>query len=147
MIISPLRALAGLPSISMLTRSSAMFLPRVFGLCRAPAGARAHQAAAVVYVVLELVAVMLDEALHRPSGGIAEGADGVAFDLLRDVHQHVQVFLPALAVLDALDDPVHPAGAFAARRALAAGFGIVEARDALQHLHHAGGLVHHHHRT
>src|SRR5580698_6016116 len=145
MIISPLRAFAGLPSISMLTRSSAMFLPRVLGLCRAPAGARAHQAAAVVYVVLELVAVMLDEALHRPGGGVAEGTDGMALDLLRDVHQHVQVFLPALAVLDALDDPVHPAGAFAARRALAAGFRIVEARDALQHIHHVVVFCYRHH--
>ena len=37
---------------------------------------------------------------------------------------------------------VHPAGALAARRALAAGLGHVEARDALEHPHHAGGLVH-----
>src|SRR5690242_5555838 len=106
MIISPLRALAGLPSISMLTRSSDM--------CSLDSGGRASgtgpdEAAAVVDVVLELLAVVLDEALYRPGGGVAEGADGVAFYLLGDVHQHVQVFLPALAVLDALDHAVHPA--------------------------------------
>ena len=43
------------------------------------------------------------------------------------------------------DDAVEPAGAFAARRALAARLGVVEARDALEHAHHAGGLVHHDH--
>ena len=42
-------------------------------------------------VVLELVPVMLDEALHRPRRGVAERADRVPFDLVRDVDQHVDV--------------------------------------------------------
>ena len=37
-----------------------------------------------------------------------------------DVEQ-VEVLVPALAVLDAVDHALQPAGAFAARRALAAG--------------------------
>ena len=41
--------------------------------------------------------------------------------------QQVQVFDGAVAFGDALEHPVHPAGAFAAGRALAAGLVIVEA--------------------
>src|SRR5690348_15757002 len=142
MIISPLRALTGLPSSSMLTRSSAILSLR--SGCAA-AGTGAHEAAAIVDVVLEFLTVVLDEALYRPSGGVAESTDGVPFDLLRYIHQHVQVLLTALTLLDALDDPVHPTSPLAAGGALAAGLGVVETRDALQHPYHACGLIHHHH--
>ena len=40
-----------------------------------------------------------------------------------------------------------PAGAFAARRALAAGFFKIKIRQALQRFHHASGFVHHDHRA
>ena len=53
-------------------------------------------AALVLDHVLELVAEVLDEALHRPRGGVAERADRVAFDLVRDVDEHVDVGLRAL---------------------------------------------------
>src|SRR5215831_16870585 len=32
---------------------------------------------------------MAQQPLHRPGGAVAERADGVAFDLLRHLHQHV----------------------------------------------------------
>ncbi len=54
-------------------------------------------ATAVLDHVLELVPEVLHEALHRPRGRVAERADGVAFDLVRDVDQHVEVVLDALA--------------------------------------------------
>ena len=41
---------------------------------------------------------------------------------------------------DALDDVVHPGGALATRRALPAGFVAVEAREHVQHAHHARAL-------
>src|SRR5215471_17770712 len=123
MIISPFRASTGTPSISMLTRSSAMFSGR-------PRAERVgHQApSAVVDDVLELVAVMLEEALHRPGGGVAEGADGVSLDAIGDVEQQPELLAPRLARQHPLQQPVHPAGALAARRALAAGLRHVEAR-------------------
>src|SRR5688572_23521494 len=115
---------------------------------RRPAPLARHDAAAAMLDhVLELVPVMLHEALHRPGGGIPKGADGVTLDLVGHIHQHVQIVLAALAGEDSLDEAIHPASTLAARRALPAGLGVVEARDALQYAYHAGGLVHHDHRT
>ena len=54
---------------------------------------------------------------------------------------------PALAVVDAVDHAVQPAGAFAARRALAAALVHVEVREAQQRLDHAARVVHHDHRA
>src|SRR3546814_701262 len=55
---------------------------------------------------------------------------------------YTTLFRSGLAVHDARHHPVHPAGAFAARRALATAFLEIEARDALAGPHHAGGFVH-----
>ena len=57
----------------------------------------------------------------------------------------VDVLGPALAGDDAVDDPVHPAHALAARRALAAGLVVVEAQHHLQQPHHARALGDHDH--
>ena len=51
------------------------------------------------------------------------------------------------AALDAVDHAPQPAGAFAARRALAARLLVVEVRQAQQRLHHAARLVHDDHRA
>src|SRR6185312_16969718 len=135
MIISPLRALTGLPLISTLTNSSAM-------LCRPRSELVRHDAAAaVIHHVLELVPEMLEEALHRPRRRVPERADGVALDAVGDIDEERELLAPRLAREHPLEQPVHPARALAAGCALAAGFRHVEARDALQHSHHAGGLV------
>src|SRR5690348_9845379 len=130
MIISPLRALTGLPLISTLTNSSAM-------LCRPRSElVRDDAAAAVIDHVLELVAEMLEEALHRPGRGIAERADGVPFDTVGDIDEERELLAPRLAGEDPLQQPVHPARALATGRALTAGFRHVEPRDALEDPHH-----------
>src|SRR5512139_1240519 len=134
MIMAPLRALTGTPSTSMLTSSS--LIPS----CRA--AARLDDAVAVLDVVLELVPEMSDEALHGPRRRVAERADSVSLDVVGDAHQHIHVFLAALARQDPRERAVEPAGALAARRALAAGLHVIEAREALEHAHHVGGLVH-----
>src|SRR5262245_31163125 len=85
-----------------------------------------HAALLVLDVVDELVAEVLDEALHRQRGGVAERADRASRDVVRDVVEQIQVLHAALAVLDAVDHPVEPAGAFAARRALPARFLEIE---------------------
>src|SRR5215469_9135465 len=143
MTVSPLCACTGTPSTTILTRSSAMSVSvgaRSGGL--RPWGLGHEAASAVVDHVLELVTVMLEEALHRPGGGIAERADGVSLDVVRHIEQEPQLLAPRLPGEHAPEHAVHPAGALAARRALPARLRHVEARDALEHPHHAGGLVH-----
>jgi hypothetical protein len=103
--------------------------------------------AAVLDHVGELVPEMLQEALHRPGRRVAERADRVALDLVGDLHQQVEVGQLALPGQDPAQHAREPAGALAARRALAAGFGHVEARDALEHSNHAGRFVHDDHRA
>src|SRR6185503_1609798 len=140
MSISPLRASSGAPFTSMRMVSVLMSADSAVS-CSHP-GAAVRHAHVMSDVILELVAEVLDEALHGPGGCVAEGADRVAFDLVRDVHQHVELLLASLAALDAADHAIHPAGSFATRRALSARLRIVEAGDALQHAYHAGRLVH-----
>src|SRR5512138_3463040 len=125
MTICPLRATTGTPLTSMLT---------VLSLISSSSGRVVEllddAAPAVVDHVLELVAEVLEEALHRPRGGVAERADGVALDAARDVDQQLQVVPVALPGHDPADHAVHPAGAFAARRALAARLTLIEAAQA-----------------
>jgi hypothetical protein len=75
-----------------------------------------------------------DQALDRPGRGVAERADGVAFDLLGDVQQHVDLALVGAALRPCAHHAPHPAGAFAARRALAAALVLVEIGDARDRL-------------
>src|SRR4030095_8829573 len=71
---------------------------------------------------LDHVAEMPDQALDGPGGGVAERADGMAFDLIADIEQHIDLCLLGLALGHAFEHAPHPTRAFAARRALAAGF-------------------------
>jgi hypothetical protein len=74
-----------------------------------------------------------DQALDRPGCRVAKRADGVAFDLLGHIEQHVDLALLAgVAFHHAVHHRHHPAGAFAARRALAAAFVLVEVADSRQ---------------
>src|SRR5690242_12884150 len=82
--------------------------------------------AIVADAALDLGSEVAEQALDRPRGRIAQGADGVAFDLLGDVEQEVDLADLGLATHHALHHAVHPAGAFAARRALAAALMHVE---------------------
>src|SRR5688572_12765004 len=91
----------------------------VAGARPAPLGFnRAVETCLFLDVVHELVAEMLDEALHRQRRGIAQRADGAARDVVGDVVEEREVFHAALAVLDAVHHAVEPAGALAAGRAL-----------------------------
>src|SRR5436190_872666 len=97
-------------------------------------------------VVQELVAKVLDEALHRQRGGVAQGTDGAPGDIVRYRHEHIEILVPALAVLDAVDHPPQPARALAAWRTLAAGLFEVEIREAQQRADHAAAVIHDDHR-
>src|SRR5262245_14927697 len=65
----------------------------------------------------DLAAEVADEALHGPSRGVAQGADGVALHPGRDVPQKVDLALLGLAPLHALEHAPHPPRALAAGRA------------------------------
>ena len=91
---------------------------------------------------LDLRPEMPQQALHRPGRAVAEGADGVAFDLGRDFHQHVDLALVRAAFGHALEHAPHPAHALAARRALAAALVLVEIGNARHRPHDVGRLVH-----
>src|SRR6056297_4166375 len=125
--IWPLRACRGLPSTSMLTRSSLILLAVRYG-SRGPAIVVLDDAPALVLDhVFEFVAEVFQEALHRPRGGITQRADGVALDLVGHVEEFVQVVCRGPALQHAGQHAVQPASALAAGGALAAGLRHVEA--------------------
>src|SRR5580698_2277399 len=77
---------------------------------------------------LDLWAEMGDEPLDRPGRGVTESADGVPFDLLGDVEQHVNFTLLRAARDHTLHDAPHPSGAFATGRALTTALVLVKIR-------------------
>ena len=83
---------------------------------------------------------LFEDADRRVAGRVAHAADRRAVVGCEIAYRLLDVLGPALAGDDAVDDPVHPAHAFAARRALAAGLVVVEAQQHLQQAHHAGAL-------
>src|SRR3546814_16702284 len=85
---------------------------------------------------------MLDQPLDRPCGGVAVRTDGVAFDLLGDVEQSVDLADVGVAGAQPLHHAPHPAGALAARGALAAAFMLVEIADAADRLNDVGRFIH-----
>src|SRR5260221_12731351 len=88
---------------------------------------------------LDLGPEVPQQALHRPGGAVAESADGVAFDLLGDFHQHADLALLGAALRHAREHAPHPAHAFAAGRALTAALVLVEIRTARHRPHDVGG--------
>src|SRR5262245_21232233 len=98
--------------------------------------------AVAVDALFDFGAEAADEALDGPGGGVAEGADGVAFDLAGDIQEQIDFAVVGFALGHALQDAPHPTGAFAARRALAAAFVLVEIGDARDGADHVGGLIH-----
>src|SRR5438067_13898573 len=79
-----------------------------------------ERAAALVDVRLELRAPVLEIALHRIHGEVAERAQGLAQDAPADGVEQVELGELGIAGLDALEELHHPARPFAARRAFAA---------------------------
>src|SRR5438034_4350050 len=99
-------------------------------------------AALLAHVVLVLVPELLQGGLGRGDGRVPERAQGLAADRVADVPEDVQVALRALPYLDAVQQPEHPARPLPARRALAAGFVLVEVGQLAGHPDHAGRVVH-----
>src|SRR5208282_5611631 len=94
---------------------------------------------------LHLREEMADQPLDRPGGGIAQRADGVALNLVGNLQQRVDLARLGLALDHALHHPPHPPRAFAAGRALAAAFVLVEFGQPRDRLDDVGALIHHDH--
>src|SRR5678809_64950 len=115
------------------TRSPSMKISTMErGLRCGPFGAERLEAAAVARAsvhdpVLELVAVLGEDADGRVAGRVAHAADRRAVVGFGDRDQAIDVVESARAGDDAIDDLVQPAHALAARRALAARFVVVVA--------------------
>src|SRR5215470_19928787 len=75
---------------------------------------------------LDDVAEMPDESLHRPCCGIAERADGMAFDLVADIKQHIDLGELGFTARHPLKHAPHPSSPLATRRTLSAGLVLVE---------------------
>ncbi len=92
----------------------------------------------------ELAAELGEEAEHRPHRRVAERADGVAADAVRDGGEQRDVAGLARAAREPAADRAQPARALAAGRALPAGLVRVELHDAGAHRDEVGVLVHDH---
>src|SRR3982750_2898691 len=124
------------------TRSPSMKISTMDRLRDLPLGADRLEPAAVLRAavddpVLELVAVLGEDADRRVAGGVAHAADRRPVVRLRDRDQAFDVVELALAGDDAVDDLVEPPHPFAAGRALAARLVVVEADEDLEQPHHA----------
>src|SRR6202162_2406091 len=134
-------------SITVLPLGTATALPSTSRFNILVSDIARDQTLLVIDVVLELAAKMLDEALDRQRCGIAQRANGAAGDVVGHGEQQVEVFVPALPVLDAVDHAPQPSGSLPAWRALAAGLLEIEIREAQERSHHAARLVHDDHRA
>src|SRR5207237_90337 len=92
---------------------------------------------------LDLRPEVPDEPLHRPGGAVAEGADGVAFDLGRHLHQRVDLTPLRAPFGHAGEHAPHPAHAFAAGRPRAAARVLVAIGHARRRTADVGGFRHH----
>ena len=69
---------------------------------------------------------MVHGTLDGSRGGVAEGADRAAFDLLGELKEHVDLALVAASLHEAVHHVDHPSCTLAAGRALTAGLVLVE---------------------
>src|SRR5436305_7186559 len=82
---------------------------------------RAGETRLVRDVVQVLVAELLHARDHRADGGVAEGAERLAADVVGHVEEEIGILRTPFAALEAIEDRLQPVRPFAARRALAAG--------------------------
>src|SRR3977135_3468372 len=93
--VAPFATSTGLPSTSIFSMAGQSYVGR-------------HEASLVVDVVLEFVAEMLDEALHRQRPGRPQRADRAPRDIVGHRRQPVEVFVAALSVFDAVHHAPEP---------------------------------------
>lgn len=92
---------------------------------------------------LDLGAEVTHETLDGPRGGLTEGTDGVALDLLGELEDHVDLTALGLASVQTVHHLQQPSGTLTAGGALAAGLVLEEVRQALDAAHDISLLVEH----
>ena len=75
---------------------------------------------------------MADGGGYGPAGGVAERADGFAFDFGLDVPEQIDVGHGAMSIKNFVKYFFHPAGSFTAWRTLSTAFVMVEAGEVPQ---------------
>src|ERR1700719_1311625 len=116
-------------SITVLPPATATALPSTSRFNILVSDIAGNQTLLVIDVILELVAQMLDEALDRQRGGVSQRAYGAAGAVVGPGEQKVEVFVPALPVLDAVAHAPQPSSPLAAWRTLTAGLLEIEIRQ------------------
>src|SRR5512140_713142 len=111
--------------MSSVSHRQYLFTRIIVSLRRHRDGLRMGIGRVLVDAPLDLGTEVPQQALHRPGGAVAEGADGVTFDLGGDLPQHVDLTLVRASFGHAGEHPPHPAHALAAGRALAAALVLV----------------------
>ena len=79
--------------------------------------------------ILNLMPVMSDKPLSRPSCSVTKSANSMAFNLFSDLPKHVYLSVWRFSVFHAVKNISQPGGSFAARSALPAAFVLVELRQ------------------
>ena len=95
--------------------------------------------------IFDFVAERPNKPLNGPGGGIAQSTDGVAFDLIRKLLQHVDFSKVGVSHFHAFKHVNHPAGTLAARCALTAGLVLVELGQSEDGVNHIGLVIHYNH--
>ncbi len=92
-------------------------------------------------MILEFFAKLVDHGFNGHGARVTENADRHAFHVRAHIEDHVEVLHSTVPMLDAMQDLVHPPGAFTALRTLPAGFLSIEACGPPGEFHDAGGFV------
>src|SRR5579883_2736928 len=104
--------------------------------------AAANHATFMRDVMLILLTEELDAARNGTGGRVAQGAERLAADVIADIQQQVDIALPTVAMLDAMQDFGQPVGSLATGGAFTAGFIAVEFCHAQYGVYYARVLVH-----
>ena len=107
-------------------------------------GALARRAAAL-QVGLVFVAEVAQGREHRVGGRFAQAAEAAGADLAGQLFEFVQVRALRLARAKLVQNIQHPLGADAAEGAFAARLVLRELEEIARDIHHAGGVIQHHH--
>src|SRR5579884_1107387 len=134
----PGAACTAFPSIVRLTKSA------IFVLYQRHLVLLSKRACAVE-MGLKLISEFFDERHHGHGSRVAEGAEGAAQHVFRDVVHDRNVALDATAGMEPVEDLLEPRRPFAAGDTPAATLVLVEHHDALHSSDHAGVFIHDNH--
>jgi hypothetical protein len=102
----------------------------------------AYEASFVLDVMLVFRAEQFDTAGDGTGGGIAQWAEGLATDVIANVHKQIDVAWSAVSMFNTMENFHQPVGAFATGSTFAAGFVAIEFGHAQNGIYDACVIVH-----